>query len=77
MNLLNNIGTRTVVTLVSILIIGVIAVITTITGSEVPETTRMIIAALMTYVGYYFGKATALDVPSTVKKDSVASSEDS
>jgi|GEM_PF-6945948 len=64
MNLLNTMGTRTIVTLVSILIIGVIAVITTITGNEVPESARMIITALMTFVGYYFGKSTALDMPS-------------
>ena len=68
MSLLNNVGTRTIVTLVSILIIGVIAVITTITGNEVPESTRMIVTALMTFVGYYFGKSTALDVPSVPSK---------
>jgi hydrogenase/urease accessory protein HupE len=58
--ILNKLPVRKVVTLFFVLIYGILCVLSFIQGKPIPTDMT---AAFTMVVGYYFGKSTALDIP--------------
>lgn len=57
-------GIRKIIAIVCIAILSVVVLICLFTGKEIPQSINNIISAFIGYIGYYFGKSTALDTPS-------------
>lgn len=56
-------GIRKIITIVSITVLAFVVVFCLIGSVDVPDSVNAIIMALIGYIGYYFGKSTALDEP--------------
>jgi hypothetical protein len=54
-------GTRRLIALISMCILAFVSVYSMVTGKDMPPSAHTIVTALIGYIGYYFGKSTALD----------------
>lgn len=60
---MKKIYTRKLVSLIAIVVLAFVVIYCLITGREIPQSANSIITAFIGFLGYYFGKSTALDSP--------------
>lgn len=62
-------GTRKILTLTAMGLIAFIVVYCILTRLDIPEGLAVIVTSLLNYIGWYYAKSTALDVPKTNKEE--------
>jgi hypothetical protein len=59
----NGYGVRKTIAIMSMIVLSAVALYCLVTGSAIPDSIQAIITSFVGYIGYYFGKSTALDAP--------------
>lgn len=60
---MKQIYTRKLISLLAILVLSFVVIYCIITGRDIPQSVNSIITAFIGFLGYYFGKSTALENP--------------
>ncbi|MBC7765827.1 MAG: hypothetical protein H7Y41_05020 [Hyphomonadaceae bacterium] len=66
---MKKIETRKTIALISIAVLTFVVIYCILTRKEIPQSSMTIITAMIGYIGYYFGKATALEMPKEKVED--------